>query len=248
MGKLDGKTALITGATSGMGEAMARLFAREGAFVIVVGRSAGRGNGVAKSINEEAGLQKAVFCDCDIANPDEVKALSDYVKNNIGKLDILVNNAGILKTYSLDEITAQGMDEIFDTNVKGAILLTKEMTPMLEKSGGNIVNIASMTGLDDHTAGAKQYLYGASKAALIKFSKLMSLNYAKSIRVNVICPGVIDTPIFTNRDFSRFEAGIPMGHVGTSDDVARAALFLASEDASYITGTVLNVDGGASLM
>ena len=105
-----------------------------------------------------------------------------------------------------------------------------------------------MTGMESHTSGTKQYVYGASKAALIKASKLLALNYAKKIRVNSICPGVIDTPIFTNRDYSRFENSIPMGHVGIPDDVAKAALFLASDDASYITGALLTVDGGASLM
>ena len=121
--------------------------------------------------------------------------------------------------------------------------MTKYFMPMLEKTGGTALNNASIAGI--YTVGQRAYLYATSKAALIKFTQLCALNYAGRVRVNCVCPGLIDTEIYTNRDFSRFS--IPMGRVGTPEEVAKAALFLMSEDASYITGAVLTVDGGALL-
>ena len=119
-----------------------------------------------------------------------------------------------------------------------------QLTMML----GSIINNASMGGLDSFVSGTKQYVYASTKAAVIKFSKLLAKNYADSIRVNCICPGIIETEIFINRDFSRFDGTIPMGRIGQPDDVAKVVLFLASDDASYLTGVILPIDGGASLV
>ena len=119
--------------------------------------------------------------------------------------------------------------------------------PMLKKTGGNIVNVSSIGGLECHIAGRSQYLYASSKAAVIQFSQLCALNYANDVRVNCICPGPTDTPIYLNRDFSWVKDQIPMGRLGKASDAAKVAVFLCSDDADYITGSIVTVDGGASL-
>lgn len=246
MKKLEGKIALITGATSGIGKACAKLFAEEGAFVIIVGRNMERGNQVQNDIIANGG--KAEFVKCDVTDEKAIIRLKDMVENNFGHLDILFNNAGIWLTASLDEINSEMLHNIFASNLDSIIFMCKYFMPLLMKSNGNIINNSSMGGLDGFVSGGKQYIYASSKAGVIKFTKLLAKNYAQSIRVNCICPGIIDTEIYTNRDFSRFDGTIPMGRIGNPEEVAKTLLFLASDDASYITGTVINVDGGASLM
>lgn len=241
MGKLQDKVVLITGATSGIGRAAALLFAAEGAQVIVVGRSRERGVDVVRRITEVGG--GAAFFAADIAQTEEIRALADTVESRYGRLDGLFNNAGVLITRNLDELDDAAWEEVYHTNVRGVMNMTKYFMPMLESSQGGVVNNASIAGI--YTVGQRAYLYATSKAALIKFTQLCALNYAGRVRVNCLCPGLIDTEIYTNRDFSRFS--IPMGRVGTPEEVAKAALFLMSEDASYITGAVLTVDGGALL-
>lgn len=241
MGKLQDKIILITGATSGIGRAAALLFAAEGAQVIVVGRSRERGVDVVRRITEVGG--GAAFFAADIAQTEEIRALADTVESRYGRLDGLFNNAGVLITRNLDELDDAAWEEVYHTNVRGVMNMTKYFMPMLESSQGGVVNNASIAGI--YTVGQRAYLYATSKAALIKFTQLCALNYAGRVRVNCLCPGLIDTEIYTNRDFSRFS--IPMGRVGTPEEVAKAALFLMSEDASYITGAVLTVDGGALL-
>ncbi|WP_311650529.1 SDR family NAD(P)-dependent oxidoreductase [Selenomonas artemidis] len=241
MGKLQDKIILITGATSGIGRAAALLFAAEGAQVIVVGRSRERGVDVVRRITEVGG--GAAFFAADIAQTEEIRALGDTVVCRYGRLDGLFNNAGVLITRNLDELDDAAWEEVYHTNVRGVMNMTKYFMPMLESSQGGVVNNASIAGI--YTVGQRAYLYATSKAALIKFTQLCALNYAGRVRVNCLCPGLIDTEIYTNRDFSRFS--IPMGRVGTPEEVAKAALFLMSEDASYITGAVLTVDGGALL-
>ena len=209
MRRLEGRIALITGATSGIGRASARLFAAEGAEVVCVGRDEARGE-------------------------------------EFGRLDILFNNAGIFVTRAIDEIDDAAWERVFRTNAKAAMDMTAAFLPLLQRAKGTILNTASIGGLPYHIAGSKTYLYASSKAALIQFTKLCALNFAPDVRVNCLAPGITDTPIYTNRDFSRF-SGIPMGRVADAFEVARAALFLVSDEASYITGAVLPVDGGASL-
>ena len=163
-------------------------------------------------------------------------------------LDILFNNAGIWNLADLENIDFNHISNIFSTNVYSVILMTKHLMPILINSNGNIINNASMGGLDGFVAGTNQYVYASSKSSVIKLSKLLAKNYAKQVRVNCICPGIIETEIYTNRDFSRFNDSIPMGRVGNVDEVAKAVAFLASDQASYLTGVVLPIDGGASLM
>ena len=245
MGRLAGKIALITGATSGIGRASARLFASEGAHVIAVGRDAERGETLAAEIEKKhAGHVR--FVRADVTDADDVARLLAVVQEELGRLDILFNNAGIFVTRAIDEIDDAAWERVFRTNTKAAMDMTAAFLPLLQRAKGAILNTASIGGLPYHIAGSKTYLYASSKAALIQFTKLCALNFAPDVRVNCLAPGITDTPIYTNRDFSRF-SGIPMGRVADAFEVARAALFLVSDEASYITGAVLPVDGGASL-
>ena len=153
----------------------------------------------------------------------------------------------IWHTHRLEDITFSEYELLFNTNTASVIFMTKAFMPFLKTTKGNIVNISSIGGLERHIAGRSQYLYAASKAAIIQFSQLCALNYANDVRVNCICPGPTDTPIYLNRDFSWVKNQIPMGRLGKADDVARMAVFLCSDDADYITGSIITVDGGASL-
>ena len=240
------KIVIVTGATSGMGEATARLFAEEGATVALVGRNLERGRKIEEDINKAGG--KALFIQCDVTDEQQVIKLKDIISKKYGKLDVLFNNAGILITGGLEEINTDDWDKTFATNVRATMYMTKHFIDFLEKSKGNIVNNASIDGLDCRTTGKKSYMYASAKAADIKFTKLCALNYAKSVRVNCLCPGITETGLFTNRDFSRFDGKIPMGYIARPIDIAKAVLFLASDDAGYITGATLTVDGGMSLM
>ena len=218
MRRLEGKIALITGATSGIGHASARLFASEGAHVVAVGRDAERGETLAAEI-EKKHAGRVRFVRADVTDADDVARLLAVVQEEFGRLDILFNNAGIFVTRAIDEIDDVAWERVFRTNTKAAMDMTAAFLPLLQRAKGAILNTASIGGLPYHIAGSKTYLYASSKAALIQF---------------------------TNRDFSRF-SGIPMGRVADALEVARAALFLVSDEASYITGAVLPVDGGASL-
>lgn len=242
--KLKDKVALITGATSGIGRETAKLFANEGAKVIVTGRNEKRGHDVVAEIDASGG--QAEFFATDVTKQDTINSLIKYVKCKYGRLDILFNNAGVFVTAALEEITEEIWDSVYAANVKSMMLMTQQFEGMLRENHGTILNNASIGGLDGHTIGRKEYIYASSKAAAIKFSKLCALNMAPEVRVNCICPGITDTPIYTNRDFSRFK-GIPMERVASPEEIAKAALFLVSDDASYITGVTLPVDGGASL-
>lgn len=246
MGKFDGKVALITGATSGIGCATAKCFAAEGAYVIIVGRSTERGEKIQQEITENNG--KALFIKCDISDENQIVDLKNKVDKEFGRLDILFNNAGIWVLAYLEEIESEFLRNTFSTNLDSVILMCKYFMPLLSKSNGNIINNASMGGLDGFVSGKNQYVYASSKAGIIKFSKLLAKNYAKEVRVNCICPGIIETEIYTNRDFSRFNGSIPMERIGSPKEVADVVLFLASDEASYLTGVVLPIDGGASLM
>ncbi len=239
------KTVLVTGATSGIGRAVAVAFAKEKANVIIVGRNEQRGKSVLSSIAAYPGNH--LFCKCDITDEKDISKLHDELSGKDISIDILVNNAGIFITQDLENIRYEDWVRSFETNVDGAMLMTKTFMQDLKEKRGCIVNNASVSGLDIYTCGTKNYMYGASKSALVKFSKLCALNYAPDVRVNVVCPGIVDTEIFENRDFSRFDGVIPMGYISKPEQIAKAVLFLASDDADYITGAVLPVDGGMSL-
>jgi len=237
MGEFNDKVVLVTGGTSGIGKSIAELLHANGATVIAIGRN--------KSKGEELERKEIKFIECDLSDISQIKALEEQVKNVTDRMDVLVNCAGIWHTHRLEEITEEEYRKVFDTNTGSVIFMTQAFMPMLQKSHGNIINVASIGGLQSHIAGRSQYLYAASKAAVIQFSQLCALNYAPDVRVNCLVPGPTDTPIYQNRDFSWVPDQIPMERLGTPESVAEAALYLAT--ASYVTGAVLTVDGGASL-
>lgn len=246
MGKLDGKVALVTGGTSGMGEAFCKLFAQEGAHVIVVGRNEERGKYVTREIEKNRG--KAFFIQCDVTSKKSVNDMKQEVVSRFTGVDILVNNAGVLITSPIEIMKEEDWIKVFDTNTNAVMRVTQAFLESIIETKGVILNNASIDGLQSMNRGRANYAYAASKAATIKFTQQLALNYtSKGIRINCLCPGVTETPFFTNRDFSRFIDAIPMGRVGKVEEIARAALFLVSDDASYISGATLTVDGAASL-
>lgn len=243
--RFENKVVLITGAASGIGKTTAEMFAQEGAFCILCGRDAKKGKAAEQKICEDGG--QAMFIPCDIRKEADVIAMKECIEAKTGNIDVLFNNAGVFITQTLDGIIETDWKNSFATNVDGMMHMTKHFIGMLERQKGSIINNASISGLQSFTNGRANYLYGTSKAAAVKFSKICALNYAKTVRINCICPGIIDTEIYTNRDFSRFDDTIPMGRVAAPKEVADVVLFLASDAASYITGAVLPIDGGASL-
>ncbi len=247
MDRFYGKTAVVTGATSGIGAATAKALCREGCQTVILGRDEARGRAVVEEVRS-FGAGEAVFRKCDVRDYHSLQAVRAWFGERFGKLDILFNNAGVFITRGLADIQPEEWSLSFQTNVDGAMYMTKLFMDLLEASGGCIINNASISGLESFTSGTKNYMYGASKAALVKFTRLCALNYAGNVRVNAICPGIVDTEIFTNRDFSRFDGKIPLGRLAMPEEIARVVLFLVSEDASYITGAVIPVDGGASLL
>lgn len=245
MNRLDDKVAVITGATSGIGEASAILFSQAGAKIVIAGRNEERGKRIEEKISKDNG--EAVFIQTDVTDTKSVERLRELSIEKFGKVDILFNNAGIFpQVPDLQDSEEKQWEEIFDINSTGVYRVTKVFMDDIIASGGCILNNASVAGMQSFASG-KVYAYGASKAAVVQFSRMLAKMYGDRIRVNCICPGVVDTPIFINRDFSRYESIIPMKRVAKPEDIAKAANFLVSDDAGYINGAVLPVDGGQSL-
>lgn len=244
MNDLKGKIALITGATSGIGEACAKHFAAAGATVIVAGRNTERGEKVVADIIDKR--QKAVFKQLDVTQDESIQDCISFIQSEYGQFDILVNCAGVFKVpTAFEDIARDAISQIMDINVAGLMMMTSAALPFIRK-GGNIINMASVAGFP-YATGGRAYAYSASKAAIIRFTKQLAKQYATTFRVNAIAPGVIRTPIFVKFDEERYASMIPMGRVGEPEDVAKVATFLASNDAAYITGEVLTVDGGQTL-
>lgn len=245
MGKLDGKTALITGGTSGIGGATAKLFALEGAKVVAVGRNSKRGEEFINSLSEE---NLAVdFLPCNVASREDVEKLKEYVHGTYGRLDILFNNAGELRTGALEEITDEDWDSVYDTNVKSLLYMCQSFMPMLQESKGVLLNNTSINGLHSYITGKRSYMYATSKAAAIQLTRYLAKNYAPDVRVNALCPGLTVTNLFTNRDFSRFANANLLGRMAQPEEIAKVALFLCSEDSSFVTGSVIVADGGETI-
>lgn len=243
MEELKNKIVLVTGGTSGIGKAIAEYFASyAAATVVIVGRSKDKGKDIEKS------NKNIYFEQCDVTSEEQIIALKDRILNRFKKIDILINNAGVLYTDLLENIKFDEWKKSYSVNVDSTMLMTKHFIDLIVARKGSILNNASIDGLQSLNRGRASYAYSSSKAAVIHFTQLCALNYAdKGIRINCLCPGVTETPLFTNRDFSRFIDAIPMKRVAQPIEIAKAALFLVSDNASYITGTVLTVDGGASL-
>lgn len=246
MKRFENKAAVVTGATSGIGAACARRFAEEGARVALVGRNADRGRALEQEINDAGGTAR--FYACDVSDPERVKEMADEIGRDFNTVDILFNNAGVmLPSMEIERMPVEEWQETFNININGMFYITRCLKPWLLKSRGCVINNASIAGLQHYAAG-RSYAYSASKAAVIQFSHQMAKNYGEEhIRVNCICPGIIDTPILGDRDRRIYAERIPLGYVGQPEDVAKVVAFLASEDASYLTGVVLPIDGGASI-
>jgi NAD(P)-dependent dehydrogenase (short-subunit alcohol dehydrogenase family) len=229
--KLDKKVALITGGSNGIGKAIAQRFLNEGAKVII--------------FDIEKPDYDIDFYEVDISNEEQIKEAFKKIKN----LDIIVNNAGIYFQASIEETSKEELDKIIDVNFKGAYLISKYALTLIKKSKGNIINISSVAGVIPY---AESPAYCSTKAAIIMLTKCMAQEYAaQGVRVNAILPGPIDTPLL-RRIFSSEEAIQkytelnPMKRIGKPQDVANVAAFLASDEASYITGGLYSVDGGES--
>lgn len=242
MDRLKGKTALITGGTSGIGGGIALIFAGEGAEVFVAGRDAERGDAFAAEAGKR-GL-RITYCQCDVTRKEELCLLHKKLLNSGVHIDILVSNAGMLRTGALDEITEEDWDAVYDVNVKAAMYLCQEFVEELKARHGVILFNASINGLHHYIKGKKSYMYASSKAALIQFSRYVAKNYAPDVRVNCLCPGITETNLFTNRDFSRFEDCNLLRRMAKPEEIAKVALFLVSDDSSFMTGSVVVADGG----
>lgn len=247
-GKLEDKVAVITGAASGIGRATALLFAREGARVVVADWDESGGCRIAEEIAEAGG--EAVSVRTDVSQAEDVRSLINAAVEGYGRLDVLFNNAGVEGELApTADCSLENWDSVIGINLKGVFLGMKYAIPhMVSHGGGTIINNASVAGVVGF-AGLPAYC--ASKGGVIQLTKAAALEYAKAgIRVNAICPGVIATPmvervIGDNKEMKKsFEALEPVGRFGTPEEVARLALFLATEDSSFCTGAPFIVDGG----
>lgn len=241
--KLNGKIAIVTGATAGIGRAIAKVLANEGAKVVATGRNVERGNSIVQEIKADGG--EVVFVPVDMTKEETLGTLIKTTIETYGKIDVLVNNAGIAYVAPMEVYEQDKWDDVLDTNLRGPYLLCKKAMPYLIESKGNIVNIASISGL---TPISGAYAYSPSKAAVISLTQLLAFDYAKQgVRVNAVCPGTIETEILacvTEEFLAQGKAAIPMGRFGQPEEIAKVVAFLASDDASYITGQALAVDGG----
>jgi len=245
--KLSGKIALITGGSRGIGFATAKILSENGAIVIITSKNQERLEKAVSKIPNATGITS------DIRNTNDVKNVVKKIIEKFGKLDILVNNAGIFpKIKQLHEINEDEWNEVLDVNLTGQFRFTKEAIPYLQKTSGSIINISSDAGLKAYQ-GFNADAYSASKAALILLTKCWALEYAKDkIRVNCICPGVVDTDMTkpflkTQKDKEFMDNEHPIGRIGQPQEIGKAVLYFASDDASWTTGAILAVDGGESI-
>jgi NAD(P)-dependent dehydrogenase (short-subunit alcohol dehydrogenase family) len=251
-GRLDGRVAIVTGAASGIGAAIATVFAGEGARVVVADRDAAAAARIAAALGDSA-----FAFDVDVTHEARVQALAQETRRRFGGIDILVNNAGIMRKAFVKDMTEALWDAVVDVNLKATFLCSKAVLPaMIDARRGRIINIASIAAkVGEPTASA----YSAAKWGVLGFTRSLALEVAQyDILVNAICPGPIPTPLGQQgwRDgadvqgvsldavMARVNARSPLGRLGTTDQVARMALFVASDDCDFTTGAAFNVDGG----
>jgi NAD(P)-dependent dehydrogenase (short-subunit alcohol dehydrogenase family) len=248
--RLEKKVALITGAAQGLGAAIARRFAEEGASVFVADLQAEAGNAFAAGLKKKYGTDAWFVC-LNVADEADWAAAVEAVKKNSSRLDILVNNAGINIREPIEEMKAENFDKMLAVNVKGPFLGIKHFLPLLRSSGGgSIINMSSVCGLIGHRYTTEAYT--VTKGALTLLTKAIAVRYAKdNIRCNSIHPSTVDTPLmrelFKNPERKAERLGeVPLGRLASGDDVANAALFLASDEAAFLNGVALPVDGGTT--
>jgi len=250
--RLANKVALITGGTSGIGEATAILFAKEGAKVAITGRNEKRGHAMTEQITKDGG--QAIFIRTDVRLTADCRRAVDETVRAFGRLDVLFNNAGIFYAHTALECSEEEWDEQLDINLKGAFLMSKfALPPMIGQGSGVIINNSSGWGL---VGGDRAVAYCASKGGMVLMTQAMAIDHGRQgIRVNCICPGDVDTPMLPadarlrGLKWEEYLAGCAtraMGRIGTPEEIARAVLFLASEDSSFMTGAALVVDGGGT--
>jgi 3-oxoacyl-[acyl-carrier protein] reductase len=248
--KLQGKVAVITGAGRGIGRAIAKMFALEGADIVInYSKSKKEAFSLADEINKD-GREKLVV-KADVSKADEVKKMIQKTVTKFGRIDILVNNAGIAIPAAFLDSTEDMWDQTIGVNLKGAYLCSKEVAPiMLNQKSGKIINISSIAGMAERTA-VNNTPYVVSKAGMIGLTRSLAVNLSPHINVNAICPGLIDTDMveatFTPERKKTAIQEYPLKRMGRPEEIARAALFLASDDSDFITGEILAVAGGKAM-
>lgn len=242
---LEGRVALVTGATRGIGHAIASTLAAAGARVAVTGRDAARAEAVAAEMSTTHGVEVRGYA-ADIGEIAQATALVESVERDFGSLDILVNNAGLTRDNLLMRIRDEDWDAVIDANLRGAFATCRAATKgMMKRRWGRVINVASIVGL---TGNKGQANYAASKAGLIGLTKSIAKELgSRNVLANVIAPGFIETDMtaaMTPEARTTMSAGIPLGRLGTPDDIARMVLVLSSDLSAYVTGQVFVVDGG----
>ncbi|MBD2784837.1 SDR family oxidoreductase [Xenorhabdus sp. DI] len=243
MKRFEDKVVIITGAGSGIGEATAKRFSQEGAIVVLAGRDTDKLNHVCSELSSD----KTLVIQTDVANRESVNNMVDETVRHFGRIDILVNNAGLYVVGDLLSVSPEKGDEVLATNLNGVLNCSYSALPHLLKSQGCIVNNASVSGLGGDWGGAH---YCAAKGAVVNVTRAMALDYgAQGVRVNAVCPSLVMTPMvarFDDETLHYFDSRISLKRAGQPSEVAAAIAFLASDDASFINGVNLPIDGGVS--
>jgi len=250
--RFSGKTAIVTGGGSGIGRAASLGLAREGATVVIADKHAAAAMETVDAIRHEGGA--AAFIEMDVTNEEQIKGMIQTTLKQFGSLDILVNNAAMVMTKIVEDTTADEWDRIFQVNTRSVFLCSKYALPALRTAKGRIVNVASLNGVIGQKGNTA---YSATKGAVIAMTKAMAVDYAsEGIRINCVCPAGVATPLFEQWLASVDDAELAhadqaqshlLGYIASPEEIAKVILFLASEDASFMTGQAVIVDGGASL-